>query len=130
MPSRVLPVVLLLLADAPLRAHHWLSASFDPARPFTMTGVVTRFAWTNPHVALHLDVRDETSGVVSAWMMDMGSPSSVAPLGWSKSTLVPGDVIVVEGILSRDGSRVGYAYAVTITATGRRLRASPPPRGR
>jgi hypothetical protein len=117
--------IVLLLAGVPLAAHHWLSASFDARRPFTMTGVVTTFAWTNPHVALHLDVRDKRTGAVTSWMMDMGSPSSLTRLGWSKRALEAGDTIVVEGIPARDGSLVGYAYAVTITATGRRLPAAP-----
>lgn len=118
-------IIALLVGGAPLAAHHWLSASFDARRPFTMTGVVTAFAWTNPHVALHVDVKDAETGAVTAWMMDMGSPSSLARLGWSKRSVTTGDAVVVEGIPSRDGNPVGYAFAVTITATGRRLAAAP-----
>ena len=124
---RPLPIALvLLLTGAPLAAHHWFSANFDGSRPFTMTGLVTKFAWTNPHVALYLDVKDEKIGTRTAWMMDMGSPSSLTRLGWSKDSLEVGETIVVEGIPSRDGSRVGYAYVVTVAATGRRLPAAPP----
>jgi hypothetical protein len=118
--------IVVLLTCAPLAAHHWASASFDATRPFTITGVVTKFAWTNPHVALHLDVRDAQTGAVVPWTMDMASPSSLTRLGWSKNAVKPSDTIVVDGIPSRDGSPVGYAYAVTITATGRRLAAAPP----
>lgn len=124
-----LPVALLialLLSAAPLAAHHWLSASFDARRPFTMTGMVTTFAWTNPHVALRIDVKDAQTGIVTTWTMDMGSPSSLTRLGWSKRSVKPGDTITVEGIPSRDGNPVGYAYAVTIMATGRWLAAAPP----
>jgi hypothetical protein len=119
-------VVLVLLGGAPRTAHHWLSASFDASRPFTLTGVVATFSWTNPHVALSLDVTDPASGAVVRWMMDMGSPSSLVRLGWTKSMVTIGETVVVEGIPSRDGRPVGYPYRVTMTATGRRLRAAPP----
>lgn len=126
MRRRIVLVVLVLFAGVPLAAHHWFGASFDASRPFRMTGVVTTFAWTNPHAALYLDVKDEKNGAVTAWMMDMGSPGSLARLGWARDAVKAGDAIVVEGIPSRDGSRVGYAYAVTVAATGRRLPAAPP----
>jgi len=126
MRIRTAVVVSMLLGGAPLAAHHWLSASFDATRPFTMTGVVTAFAWTNPHVAVRFDVRDGRTDAVTNWLLDMGSPASLAPLGWSRSALKPGDTIVVEGIPSRDGMPVGYAYAVTVAATGKRLQAAPP----
>lgn len=124
MRLRLLPLFVLFLAGATVGAHHWFGASFDASRPFTMAGVVTKFAWTNPHVALHLDVRDGKTGAVTSWMMDMGSPASLARLGWSKATVKAGDAIVVEGIPLRDGNPVGYAYVVTLAATGRRLSTS------
>jgi len=120
----VVLAVLVLRSGAPA-AHHWASASFDAARPFTLTGLVTKVVWTNPHVALYLEVRDERTSAPVSWMMDMGSPSTLARLGWSKTSVKAGDAIVVDGIPSRDGTRVGYAYAVTMAATGRRLPASP-----
>lgn len=124
MRTRVAIAVVACLGAAPLAAHHWFSANFDASRPFTMPGVVTKFAWTNPHVALYLDVKDAKTGVVRGWMMDMGSPASLARLGWSKNTLTIGDAIVVDGIPSRDGTPVGFAYAVTVNATGQRLCAA------
>ena len=39
-----------MLAVAPLAAHHAISAKFDPARPTTLTGYVTKVDWANPHV--------------------------------------------------------------------------------
>ncbi|MBI2188436.1 MAG: hypothetical protein HYU37_15145 [Acidobacteria bacterium] len=77
-------------------------------------------------MALYLDVADATTGRATTWLMDMGSPASLARLGWSKATVKAGDRIVVEGIPSRDGSPVGYPYTVTLSATGHRLRAAPP----
>ena len=126
MRTRVVVALVVLLAGAPLAAHHWFSANFDASRPFTLTGVVTKFAWTNPHVALYLDVKDGKTGAVTAWMMDMGSPASLVRLGWSKDTVKAGDAVVVDGIPSRDGQPVGCPYAVTVTGTGRRLSAAPP----
>lgn len=38
----------LLLAAAPIRAHHSESAQFDPEDPVTVEGVISKVEWTNP----------------------------------------------------------------------------------
>jgi len=53
----------LLLVNIPLCAHHG-NASYDADNPVTIKGTVTEFAWTNPHVQIYLDVKDEKGKVV------------------------------------------------------------------
>ena len=48
----------LLLAVAPLPAHHSFSSVFDQEKPVTLTGVVTRIDWMNPHTYFYIDVKD------------------------------------------------------------------------
>ena len=72
-------------------------AEFDPAKPITLTGPVTKIEWTNPHIFLHLDVKDDT-GKIANWAIEMGNPNSLIRLGWTRKAMQVGDVITVEGI--------------------------------
>ena len=119
--------VAALLACAPLRAHHWINAGYDPDKTFTMTGVVTRYEWKNPHALFYMEVADPGTGRVTRWLMEMGSPNSLLHSGWSKTSLRVGERVTVEGIPSRDGHPMGYPLTVTVADTGRRLLAAPRP---
>ena len=50
--------VLLATAAVPSEAHHSFAAEYDSAKPVTVTGVVTRIEWTNPHAYIYVDVTD------------------------------------------------------------------------
>ena len=47
----------LTLATVPVRAHHAFAAEFDAKQPVKFRGVVTKMEWTNPHVWIHVDVK-------------------------------------------------------------------------
>ncbi len=44
--------VVLFLVSGPLFAHHG-GAQYDAKHPVTVTGTVTEFLFTNPHVQIH-----------------------------------------------------------------------------
>ena len=114
----------LLSAAAPLVAHHSFSAEFDAAKPFKMTGTVTKVEWMNPHTFFYIDVKDEKTGKVSNWAMEMGSPNALTRAGWTRNSMKIGDVVSVEGSLAKDGSPTGNARTVMLAATGQRLFAA------
>ena len=105
-------------------AHHSFSAEFDAKKPFKMTGTVTKLEWMNPHVFFHIDVLDEKTGKVVNWAMEMGGPNGLLRNGWTRNSMKLGDTVTVEGSLARDGSALGNARVVTLTATGQRLFAA------
>jgi hypothetical protein len=113
----------LLVAAAPLAAHHSFAAEFDASQPVTIKGKVTRIVWANPHVWVYLNVPDE-SGKLANWGFEMGAPHQVRSRGWDRDTLKAGDEIVVEGSRARDGSLRMNARNVTWAATGLKLGAA------
>lgn len=116
--------VALMCAARPTLAHHSFAAEFDAAKPFTMTGVVTKVEWMNPHTYFYIDVKDKTSGKVTNWAMEMGSPNGLMRAGWTRNTMKVGDEVTVEGSLAKDGSHTGNARSVTMASTGQRLFAA------
>ena len=50
----------LLLVPTAVLAHHALQAQFNMKQTITLTGAVTKMDWSNPHVRLYLDVKDES----------------------------------------------------------------------
>jgi hypothetical protein len=98
-----------------LQAHHSFSAQYDANKPITLTGVVTRFEWTNPHARFYIDVKDD-KGNITNWNLELGSPNILARAGWTRKALTVGDNVTVEGALAKDGSKMANARVVTLAS--------------
>jgi hypothetical protein len=93
-------VLLLSLAGA-ARAHH-ATASFDMTHSMTVKGTVTGFDWTNPHVYIYVDVKDD-KGAVEKWSVEMASTGMLARAGWRRDTVKAGEEITLIGNRAKDG---------------------------
>jgi hypothetical protein len=69
----------------------------------TLTGIITKVEWMNPHVWYYADVKDPKTGKTRNWAFQLNSPNALAALGWSRSTLKVGDSVTVSGTAARDG---------------------------
>ena len=101
-----------------LQAHHSFAAEFDANKTIELSGIVTKIEWSNPHVWIYLNVRDETSGQTVNWGAELGPPHLLQRRGWRRDTLKIGTQINVDGFLARNGSDRVNARTVTLAATG------------
>lgn len=120
MPLAASALAALIFAAAPGYAHHSFAAEFDADKPIKLSGTVTKVEWTNPHAWIYIDAMD-ASGKIVNWGWELGSPTSLVRLGWTRNLLKAGTAVTFEGSRARDGSNTANARSVTLTATGQKL---------
>jgi hypothetical protein len=98
-----LMVALLTLAIAGAAFAHHGAAAYDTAKSVTVKGTVTDFQFTNPHVLIFIDAKDE-SGNAQKWQGELTSPNHLARAGWTKSTIKVGEQITLTGNPATSGA--------------------------
>ena len=122
MKGKFLIVFVLVLSASvlslPLAAHHG-NAVYDVTKQINLKGTVTQFVWANPHCVLLFDVKDDAGEVVH-WMAETENPATMTTMGWSRSSLRPGDAITIRVITVKNAKPIGRIVYVQ-PATGPRL---------
>jgi hypothetical protein len=104
--------IALAVTAASLSAHHAFAAEFDANKPITMKGTVTKMEWLNPHVWLHMEVK-KSDGTVETWAFEAGTPNVLFRRGFTRKSLLPGTVVVIDGYQAKDGSRRANGRDIT-----------------
>lgn len=70
-----------------VQAHHSFAAEFDESREMTVSGVLTKVDWINPHSYCYVDVKN-ANGTTTRWAFEGFPPAMMKRLGFSRETLV------------------------------------------
>jgi hypothetical protein len=126
MKTKILLVLLAagaLWAVQPAQAHHAFAAEYDEKKPVTLTGIVTKMQWVNPHGWIYIDVKTP-DGKVENWAIEAGGPTALLRRGLRASDFPVGLEVVVEGYRAKDGNPKANGQKVTF-ADGRNFFLGP-----
>ena len=115
---------LLCWLSVPALPHHSFGAKYDGRRPVSISGVVTKIEWSNPHVYLTVDSSD-SSGKVTTMMVEGHPPNILRRTGWTRDVLKVNDRVSITGWASKDGSDRMAGREVTFP-DGKKLFLGPP----
>lgn len=101
---------LALFSSAAL-AHHGV-AGYDLTKTVTLHGTVTKYDWSNPHVVVYLDAKND-AGEMQHWTIEFAAPVHMVRAGWSKTSMKTGDDIVIDTHPSKNGAPVGITSTIT-----------------
>jgi hypothetical protein len=122
-----------LFMSVPVLAHH-STAAYDYAKAVDLSGTVSAFQWTNPHMFIHVQVPDAT-GASSEWDVECGTPNINVRHGWKQSDVKPGEKVTMKIHPMRDGTKAGTLMILTLPngkilyGPGNDIVAAPPGAG-
>jgi hypothetical protein len=90
----------------PAAAHHSVSGQFDQSKPMELTGTISKIDWINPHIYIHLDVKD-AKGKVTTWALATLPTAMMRRSRITKESLQgkPGEIVKVDAVPARDGTK-------------------------
>lgn len=86
----------LALASSPIFAHHSMTAVYDISKTTKIEGTLKEFLWRNPHSFIKVEAPDD-KGQMQLWVIEGAAPTQLSESGLSKSTLRPGDHVIITG---------------------------------
>ena len=111
-PAFSLLLAATVIAALPALAHHAFSAMYDDGKLVTISGVLTKVEWVNPHVYFYVDGKAGANGTSQQWALESHPPMALRRAGLPRDMLVVGQTLKVEAYPSRDGQPVAFAKSV------------------
>ena len=114
----VLTSSVLTALSTPARAHHGNAAYDDKITEFKQA-TVTKFSWANPHALIDFDAKDAKGNPVHM-VVETAAPQALRLIGWTKTSVNPGDVVTVRMYVAKNGNPAGRLNKI-ILADGSEL---------
>lgn len=112
----LITAAVLLSAAGQAFAHHSFAATYDPDKKIKIEGTVKEFIWRNPHSFIKVEAPDD-KGAVQMWTTEWAAPTQLSEAHMTRTTLRPGDKVVVIGQPGRDSD----AHRIRVTSVSRPL---------
>lgn len=109
----------------PALAHHSF-AMFDADKTVTMQGTVRELEWVNPHSWLRIMVKDEKTGQIAQWALELSSPARLKRMGMNPDSVKAGDTVSVTFHPLKDGGRGGQFLQAVLPDGRQVVRANAP----
>ena len=111
----VLTLFGLFLASVPAWAHHSVTAEFDPKKSFTVTGTLKKLDWTNPHIYVWVESKDENGQIVT-YGIEAVPPGMLHRAGVTRDMFKVGETVTVIAAPAKDGTKnIGLGRRITFT---------------
>lgn len=89
-------VTFFTLGSRPILAHHSSTAVYIQAKTVKIEGTLKEFLWRNPHSFIKVEAPDD-KGEMQLWVIEGAAPTQLTESGMTRTTLRPGDHVVVTG---------------------------------
>jgi hypothetical protein len=109
----VVLIVVFSILVGPLFAHHGRGSTYEMNKQVTLKGTVSRVDWRNPHVVIHMDVKD-AGGQVVTWAFENAGVSQMAQAGYNRNTLKLGQEITAVVNPAANGSPTAIVVKVIL----------------
>ena len=111
-------VLASLVGGTTVSAHHSFAAAFNMTAPVTVQGTIVQVRLENPHSWFFLDVKNPTTGEVTRWAFEAGTPGGMIRNGFKPGLIKKGSVVTIKGFHARDPAQNMGMLRELITADG------------
>lgn len=102
----------LVLWPSTTEAHHGVTGQFDLEQVLTVTGVVNRVRFVNPHAYVYFKVTND-EGKEEQWRCELRSGSLLKRKGWTEEMFKPGTKLRIFGSPDRRDPQTVYTETIT-----------------
>jgi len=118
--------ITVLIITHSTQAHHSLAGVYNIREEGQLTGVLTKVAFTNPHGAFHITVKNE-DGTETEWILTTGSANTLSNLGFGEggsNNVTAGDTVSAVFFPARNGRPLGFVRNINLPGD-RRVEFTP-----
>ena len=106
-------LVMVAIGGELLFAHHGRGSTYAADRTAELKGTISKVAWRNPHIQFTVDVKG-ANGQVTTWSIEHSNVSTLARLGYDRTTLKVGMEVTATVYPGSKGEPIGLCRKVVL----------------